>query len=507
MMPLLTMSSIAKRFGATQALAGVSLEVQPGEVRALIGENGAGKSTLMKILSGVHRPDAGQMTLAGEPYAPRNPADALTRGIAMIYQELNLAPDLSVEANILLGQERSRFGWLRPREARAAARAALARLSRDEIPLDMPVGRLPIAAQQRVEIARALVGQARVIVFDEPTSSLTEEDTRRLFDVIRELRRGGLAVIYISHFLEEVAEISDTYTVLRDGQSVAAGKLAGTSLDTIVRAMVGRDLNEMFPNVPHTAGAPLLELRDLSGRPAPRDVNLTVRRGEIVGLAGLVGAGRSELVRTIFGLAPVERGDVRVATFSGWSPLGRSARQSIDRGVGLVSEDRKAEGLALELSIADNLTLSRLKPYQRGGLLSLGARRQATSHWIGRMACRAAGPDQPIGQLSGGNQQKIAIARLLHQEADLLLLDEPTRGIDVGTKADIYRLVGELAAAGKAIILVSSYLPELLGVADRIGVMCRGRLIDVRPTTAWTEDTIMHAATGSVSQVAVTANS
>jgi ribose transport system ATP-binding protein len=490
------MSSIAKRFGATQALAGVSLEVQPGEVRALIGENGAGKSTLMKILSGVHRPDAGKMTLAGEPYAPRNPADALTRGVAMIYQELNLAPDLSVEANILLGQERSRFGWLRPREARTAARAALARLSRDEIPL----------AQQRVEIARALVGQARVIVFDEPTSSLTEEDTRRLFDVIRELRRGGLAVIYISHFLEEVAEISDTYTVLRDGQSVAAGKLAGTSLDTIVRAMVGRDLTEMFPHVPHTAGAPLLEVRDLSGCAAPRDVTLAVRRGEIVGLAGLVGAGRSELVRTIFGLAPVERGDVRVVVHSGWSPLAQSARQSIDRGVGLVSEDRKAEGLALELSIADNLTLSRLTPYRRGGLLRLGARRQATSHWIARMACRAAGPDQPIGQLSGGNQQKIAIARLLHQEADLLLLDEPTRGIDVGTKAEIYRLIGELAAAGKAIILVSSYLPELLGVADRIGVMCRGRLVDLRPTTAWTEEAIMHAATGSTSQVTPTAS-
>ncbi|MBX9789730.1 MAG: sugar ABC transporter ATP-binding protein [Pirellulales bacterium] len=496
------MTSIGKRFGATRALVGVSLDVQPGEVRALIGENGAGKSTLMKIVSGVHQPDAGRMTLAGEPYAPRHPADALVRGVAMIYQELNLAPDLSVEANILLGQERSRWGWLQPRAGREVARAALARLSTDDIPLDAPVGRLPIAAQQRVEIARALVGQARVIVFDEPTSSLTEEDTWRLFEVIRELRRAGLAVIYISHFLEEVAEISDTYTVLRDGQSVAAGTLAGTSLGEIVRAMVGRDLTEMFPRVSHAAGASLLELRGLSGRPSPHDVNLTVHRGEIVGLAGLVGAGRSELVRTIFGLTPVERGDVRVASVSGWTPLGRSARGSIDHGVGLVSEDRKAEGLALELSIADNLTLSRLAPYRRGGLLSLRARRQATSQWMRRMGCRAAGTEQLIGQLSGGNQQKIAIARLLHQDADLLLLDEPTRGIDVGTKAEIYRLIGELAASGKGIILVSSYLPELLGVADRIGVMCRGRLVDVRPTSAWTEDTIMHAATGSRSLAA-----
>ncbi|MGD9645103.1 MAG: sugar ABC transporter ATP-binding protein [Pirellulales bacterium] len=496
MMPLLTMTSIAKRFAATQALADVSLEVQPGEVRALIGENGAGKSTLMKILSGVHRPDSGRMTLAGSPYAPRNPADALNRGVAMIYQELNLAPDLSVEANILLGQERSRWGWLRPREGRAAVRAALDRLSTDEIPLDAKVAKLPIAAQQRVEIARALVGQARVIVFDEPTSSLTEEDTARLFVVIRELRRAGLAVIYISHFLEEVAEISDTYTVLRDGRSVAAGEICGTSLDEIVRAMVGRELNEMFPRVPHEAGPPLLELRGLCGSPAPVDVDLTVRRGEILGLAGLVGAGRSELVRTIFGLAPVERGDVRLASVSGWASLGRSARASIARGVGLVSEDRKAEGLALELSIADNLTLSRLAPYQRAGILRLGARRAATNDWLTRIACRAAGPDQPIGQLSGGNQQKIAIARLLHQEADLLLLDEPTRGVDVGTKAEIYRLIGRLAAQGKAIILVSSYLPELLGVADRIGVMCRGRLVDVRPTAEWSEEAIMHCATG-----------
>jgi ribose transport system ATP-binding protein len=497
MTALLSMSGVSKSFGATRALDDVSFEVDCGQVRALIGENGAGKSTLMKVLAGVHRPDGGRLTVDSRRYAPARPADALRAGVAMIYQELSLAPHLSVEANILLGQERSRFGWLRKAEQRKIARRALARLSQPDLPLDIPAGQLPIAKQQLVEIARALASDARILVFDEPTSSLTEEDVSHLFAVIRDLKAAGLAIIYISHFLEEVTQIGDVYTVLRDGRSVADGRLADVTHADLARAMVGRKIDELFPKIPHVAGEPLLEIRNLSGTTSPRDVSLTLHRGEIVGLAGLVGAGRSELVRAIFGLNAIRSGDVRMVTFG---PVGRSPRLSIRRGLGLVSEDRKTEGLAVGLSIADNLTLTDLHRYSRFGFLNLGRRRAAVRQWMSRIGCKAASPDQPIGELSGGNQQKIAIARLLHQQADVLLLDEPTRGIDIGTKAEIYRLIGELAAQGKAIILVSSYLPELMNVCDRIGVMCRGRLREVRAAKDWTEEQVMQSATGTAAE-------
>ena len=412
----------------------------------------------------------------------------------MIYQELNLAPHLSVEANILLGQERSRWGWLNKAEQKQIARQALARLSQPDLPLSTPVGLLPIAKQQLVEIARAIASDAKILIFDEPTSSLTEEDTAHLFDVIRDLRRSGMGIVYISHFLEEVSQIGDVYTVLRDGRSVDEGRLADVTHSKLARAMVGREIDELFPKSSHAIGAPLLEVRDLSGSVAPQGVDLVIHRGEIFGLAGLVGAGRSELVRAIFGLDAVRSGDVRVVDVG---PVGRSPRASIERGLGLVSEDRKAEGLALPLSIADNLTLTDMSPYERFGFLNLGRRRAAVRHWMSRIECKAAGPEQPIVQLSGGNQQKIAIARLLHQKADVLLLDEPTRGIDIGTKAQIYRLIAELAAQGKAIVLVSSYLPELMNVCDRIGVMCRGRMREIRAAKDWTEEEVMQCATGT----------
>lgn len=488
------MSGVSKSFSATRALVDVSFSVERGQVRALIGENGAGKSTLMKVLAGVYRPDAGLMTVSGQPYDPVRPVDALRSGVAMIYQELNLAPHLSIVDNILLGQERSRLGWLRRAEQRAIARQALSRLSQGDLPLDTPVGRLPIAKQQLVEIARAIASEAKILVFDEPTSSLTEEDVGHLFAVIRDLKSAGMGIVYISHFLEEVTQIGDVYTVLRDGRSVAEGRLADVTHADLARAMVGREIDELFPHVPHTRGAPMLEVRGLSGRPAPQDVSLTLHRGEIFGLAGLVGAGRSELVRLIFGLDEVHSGDVSVV---GVGAVGRSPRTSIERGLGLVSEDRKTEGLALELSIADNLTLTRMGPYTRFGFLNLSRRRNAAIAWMNRIQCKAAGPDQAIGQLSGGNQQKIAIARLLHQGADLLLLDEPTRGIDIGTKAQIYRLIADLAAEGKAILLISSYLPELMNVCDRIGVMCRGRLREVRAAKDWSEEQVMQCATGT----------
>jgi ribose transport system ATP-binding protein len=491
--PLLSVSGLSKRFGATQALEDVSLELHAGEVHALIGENGAGKSTLMKMLTGVHQPQQGSLQLDGQPYRPRGPSAARTAGVAMIYQELNLAPHLSVEANIMLGQEVGRAGWVRKRHHQQKAREAMLRLSRPEVPLNRPVGELPIAIQQLVEIARALVSDARVLVFDEPTSSLSEEDSRHLFQVIRDLKQAGLGVIYISHFLEEVINVADVYTVLRDGRRVGHGQMQDVTLEQVVHQMVGRELTELFPKVAHQPGETLLTLDDLSALKQPRHVNLELRRGEILGLAGLIGAGRSELVRAIFGLHPIRSGKVTVAKVG---PIGQNPRHSIRRGVGLVSEDRKEEGLALSMSIVDNLTLSRLGPYARGGMLNLSRRQREAQGWLHRVHCKAAGPGQPIEQLSGGNQQKIALARLLHQEADLLLLDEPTRGVDVGTKAEIYRLIGELAAGGKAIILVSSYLPELMNVCDTIGVMCRGRLVEVRPAGQWSEEEVMHRATG-----------
>ncbi|MFV2066695.1 MAG: sugar ABC transporter ATP-binding protein [Pirellulales bacterium] len=490
---LLTMNGVSKRFGATRALSDVTLTLRGGEVHALIGENGAGKSTLMRILAGIHAPDEGTMRLAGASYRPTRPADARLAGIGMIQQELNLAPHLTVEANIMLGQERHRMGLVRRRSHHQIARQALDQLSQPDLPLDIPVGDLPIAQQQLVEIARALASEARILVFDEPTSSLTEEDTEHLFRVIGDLRATGIGMIYISHFLEEVAQICDVYTVLRDGEVVGTGRLAEMTLDGLVRLMVGREVDDFFPSVPHQPGPTVLRVEGLSGNESPRDVQFELRCGEIFGLAGLVGSGRSELLRCIYGLDEVTAGRAAIV---GRGRVAETARVGLRHGLGFVSEDRKNEGLAVDLSIADNMTLSSLKAYQRLGVLNLLRRKRCVERWLERIECRAAGPNQVVAELSGGNQQKIAIVRLLHQDADVLLLDEPTRGIDVGTKAEIYRLIGELAAAGKAILLVSSYLPELINLCDRIGVMCRGRLREIRPTTNWTKEEIMHVATG-----------
>jgi ribose transport system ATP-binding protein len=489
------MTGVSKRFGSTQALRGVNLELRAGEVHALVGENGAGKSTLMKVLSGAIRPDAGHMALDGEPFAPSGPQEARRRGVAMIYQELALAPHLSVEANVLLGLEDARFGFLRRGRNRRRVLDALALLHHEEIRPETPVARLNTGAQQLVEIARALVVDVRVLVLDEPTSALTQKDAQRLFGLVRRLRGRGVTVVYISHYLEEVQALADRFTVLRDGRSVGGGLVRDFSPERIIELMVGRSLTEQYPRVPHTVGEAVLEVRGLEGRRLPRGVDLTLHRGEVLGLAGIVGAGRTELLRAIFGLDPVRRGSVRVAHLAAARERA-GPRQRIREGLGLLSEDRKLEGLALGRSVADNLTYSRLGPYTRFGWLNLRARRRAVVGWLGRLGVRCAGPEQSVGELSGGNQQKVALGRLLHQEADVLLLDEPTRGVDVGSKAEIYRLVGELAAQGKAVLFVSSYLPELLGVCDTLAVMARGRLSPARPVHEWQPEQVMAYATG-----------
>lgn len=484
------MTEIFKRFGATEALRGVSLDLWAGQALALIGENGAGKSTLMKVLSGVHAPDEGTMELGGRHYAPRGPHAARLAGVAMIYQELSLAKHLSVVENIMLGQECARWGMVRRAEQNVQARAALQRLGHSDLPLDAVVGELSVGTQQLVEIARALVSRAKVIVFDEPTSSLAYADVERLFQTIDRLRQEGIGVVYISHFLEEIRRVCDCYTVLRDGRTVDSGTLAGTSETHIVSRMVGREIDDLYPTVPHTPGEIILSVSNLFGVTKPSDVSFELRRGEIFGLTGLVGAGRTELVRAVFALDPVRSGRVRVGNY--YPKPTPQAR--IRAGMAVVSEDRKGEGLAHGQSISDNITYSRLSPYSRWGWLQLNRRRQSVAQWMQRLGIKAISPEIDVESLSGGNQQKVALARVLHQAADVILLDEPARGIDLGTKATIYRLIGELAAAGHAILFVSSYIEELLHVCDRIGVMSRGRLLEIRSATEWTKESLLSRA-------------
>ena len=484
---------VSKAFGATRALRNVSLEVAPGEVHALIGENGAGKSTLMKILSGACRPDDGRIELEGELFVPADPLHARRCGISMIYQELNLAPHLSVEENILLGEEPARFGWLQRGRRRELARAALSQLRHENIPLNAPVYTRSVAEQQIVEIARALIGRPRVLIMDEPTSSLTQADVENLFRVIGHLREGGVSVIYISHFLEECQRICQRFTVLRDGETVGTGDMASANLRDIVHLMVGREIQDIYPCIPHAIGNPVLELHNLVGAVKPRSATLTLHEGEILGVAGLIGAGRTETVRAAFGLDRLKSGEVLVygrdKTFSAPS-------QRLRDGVGLLSENRKEEGLMLNLSIADNLTVTRLHPVASCGFVRSGKQQRASAEWMQHLGVRARSPLQPVGELSGGNQQKVAFGRLLHHDAKILLLDEPTRGIDVGSKAEIYRWMDQLAAQRRAILFVSSYLPELLGVCDTIAVMCRGVITQIRPASEWTEHSIMAAAIG-----------
>ena len=511
MIPRLQMSGVQKAFGATRALKNVSFTVAPSEVHALIGENGAGKSTLMKILSGAHRADAGRIEIDGRPFQPENPHHARRSGIAMIYQELTLAPHLSVEENILLGAEPSTFGWLNRPKRRDLARRALAELNNETISPAATVGALSVAQKQLVEIARALISEPKVLVMDEPTSSLTQVDTENLFAVIERLRARGVSVIYLSHFLEECQRLAQRYTVLRDGESVATGEMIRiegsgaavpaaplpaqrTQLTEIIRAMVGRELAEIYPRTPHELGAPVLELKNLSAVPKPRSVSFTLRAGEILGLAGLVGAGRTETLRTLFGLDRIRDG---VVLLHGHDRTHATPTDRLRDGLGLLSENRKEEGLMLNRSLADNLTVTNFGPVASAGFVSLRRQRQTTEQWMTQLQVRARDAAQPIGELSGGNQQKIALGRLLHHNANILLLDEPTRGIDVGSKAQIYRLIGELAAQGKSVVFVSSYLPELLGVCDTIGVMCRGVLSEVRPVSAWTEHSLIATAVGT----------
>jgi ribose transport system ATP-binding protein len=476
---------IEKSFGAVRVLRGVDFEVARGEVHALLGENGAGKSTLMRILLGIERPSAGTMELGGRPYAPASPSEARMSGVAIVPQERTLCPDLTVLENIVLGIEPARFGVLQEEHAREVAARALA-LVTDRIPLDARVRTLPVADQQLIEIARALTferasaiagagaepgGTSRVLVLDEPTSSLGREDAARLFDVVRGLAERGIAVILVTHFLGDVKEHANRYTVLRDGAVVGSGDAKTTDGAVIVREMLGRELEAARERAaeegePGGSGDVVLEVEGLRGRDKPRSASFTLRRGEVLGIAGLVGSGRTELLRMIAGLDPAVAGRV--------TARGR---------VGLLSEDRGGEGLMLGRSIAENVTLS-----ARGRWLSAPKRMFAEgARWITTLGIKAAGPAQAAGELSGGNQQKVQLARLVREDVDVLLIDEPTRGIDVAAKAQVMSLVRDLARKGKGVVLVSSQLDELVVNADRIAVLRRGELGEAAPASGTTE--------------------
>ena len=490
--PVCTVRNLSKRFGAIHALSDVDLTVYPGQVHALVGENGAGKSTLMKILSGACQPDTGDITVFGVPYRPRSCVEARRKGIAMIYQELTLAPHLTVAENVMLGMERSRWGFAV--DDREKIRGILADLGHAAIDLDAQVRHLSISARQVVEIARALMSNARLVIMDEPTSSLSSADAKALFRAVGRLAASGMAVIYISHFLEEVRQIADRYTVLRDGHTVATGAVRDIALRTLVEKMVGRQLDEMFPRVPHTPGSTLLSVTNLTTPGGPRDAGLNVRKGEIFGIAGLVGSGRSETMRALFGLqsgrqgrATIKQSTIRIADLT--------PRGALRKGLDLLSENRKDEGLATQRGTRFNTCLSTLPRLATAGFVSADRERRQTRYWCDRLAIKCPDVDAPVASLSGGNQQKVALARILLHDSDVLLLDEPTRGIDVGSKAEICRLIGELAADGKAIIMVSSYLPELLGICDRVAVMHRGILSPAKPADEWTEERLMHYAT------------
>ena len=473
--PLLDVRNLEKTFPGVRALTGVSFDVRAGEVHALLGENGAGKSTLIKVVSGVYQPDGGEILIDGRASRFTSPEDAKRAGVATIYQELLLFPELTVAENIFLGHApRAGFGRIDWRAVRTKAEALLASLEIDDLAAGQIVGSLSVGHRQRVEILRALSHDARILIMDEPTAALTESDVTRLFGIVRRLKERGVGIVYISHRLDELFVIADRVTVLRDGALVGSREMAQTNAAELVQMMVGRRIENLFPKTVVPIGAPVLEARALARRPMTRDVSLTVRAGEIVGLAGLVGSGRSELAQVLFGIAPAETGEIRL--------LGEPVRiDSPERaralGVAYVPEDRGAQGLVRPMSVLHNFSLAALGSLSRFGFIDRAAERRMAEEGVVRFGVKTSSVDEIAGRLSGGNQPKIVLGKWLANNPKLLILDEPTRGIDVGAKAEIHRLMGELAGAGVAILMISSELPEVLGMSDRVLVMREGRLV------------------------------
>ncbi|QXJ21855.1 sugar ABC transporter ATP-binding protein [Actinomadura graeca] len=496
---LLTASGLVKRYPGVTALDGADLDVRPGEVHVLVGENGAGKSTLVRCLTGVERPDSGTMTLAGAPHAPASAAAALRAGIQVVHQELTPIPGLTVGENLFLQRLPRRFGVVDRRTLDRECRVLLAEVGLD-VPPHTRMERLGIAQVQLVEIAKALSREARLLVLDEPTATLTSRESGRLFEILRRLTGRGVAVVYISHHLEELYEIGDRVTVLRNGRHVTTRPLSEVEPAELVRLMVGRDLDQEFPTrEPSEPGEELLRVEGLRVRGTPAGppgtdsggVSFAVRSGEIVGVAGLVGAGRSETMRALFAADPSDGGRIEVR---GRPARIRHPRHAVARGIGLLTEDRKAQGLALSLPITANISLASLGRVSRAGLLRHGAETRAAETMAGRLRIRSAGVRQVVRTLSGGNQQKVVLARWLQAGTDVLIIDEPTRGIDVGARYEIHRLLMDLADEGRALLVVSSDLPELIGVCDRILVFSRGRVVADVPRAEFDAERILTLA-------------
>ena len=495
--PLLEMRGIGKSFPGVRALSDVSLTLYPGEVLALVGENGAGKSTLMKILAGAQRADSGSISIDGKEVAIESPYDAEALGIGMIYQELNLVPQMTAIENIVLGSEPRRGLFIDERASRDRAKAVIEDLGM-ELALDRPVSRLSVGAQQLIEIAKALSRHARIIVMDEPSAALTNREIDALFAIIARLKQNGAGIIYISHRMEELPRIADRVTVLRDGGAIETRAVADFPPNEIIRAMVGRPLDAHFPELPPVRDdAPvMLAVSHLVHRPVVNDVSFSVRAGEIVGLAGLVGAGRTEIVRAIAGADVPHAGTIAVA---GRDVRIRSPHDGIAAGIAFITEDRKGQGLVLGMSVRENITLAHLAQFVNRELLIDESKEAKTAErMIGELSIRTPGPEQRVRNLSGGNQQKVVLAKWLIGEANVFLFDEPTRGIDVGAKAEIYTLMLELLKNGAAIVMVSSELPEVLGMSHRVLAIRDGRIAREFTRAEATPDAVIAAATGAV---------